>query len=243
MNRYFIAVCDDEEFALSQISGAVKKEFEKSGMNVDITVFNEPKLLLELNRTSSFDVIFLDIDMPKLDGIETARIIKKQNPESLIIFVTGKDELVYKSFEVHPFGFIRKLKLKEEISSIVEDIIKELSRNDYMLNFKIEGIHYKLLIDEIAYIESKGNYIIINTTDGLTYKYKDSINKKEMELSEHGFVRTHEKYLVNLKYIFKINKSSVTVIQNYNIPVSRSRMNALKEGFLNYYGRMGSGGI
>ncbi|WP_313164719.1 LytTR family DNA-binding domain-containing protein [Sedimentibacter sp.] len=243
MNRYFIAVCDDEEFALSQISGAVKKEFEKSGMNVDITVFNEPKLLLELNRTSSFDVIFLDIDMPDLDGIETARIIKNQNPKSLIIFVTGKDELVYKSFEVHPFGFIRKFKLKEEISSIVEDIIKELSRNDYMLNFKIEGIHYKLLIDEIAYIESKGNYIIINTTDGLTYKYKDSINKKEIELSEQGFVRTHEKYLVNLKYIFKINKSSVTVIQNYDIPVSRSRMNALKEGFLNYYGRVGLGGI
>ncbi len=243
MNRYFIAVCDDEEFALSQISGAVKKEFEKSGMNVDITVFNEPKLLLELNRTSSFDVIFLDIDMPKLDGIETARIIKKQNPKSLIIFVTGKDELVYKSFEAHPFGFIRKTKLKEEISKVVGDIIKELSRNDYMLNFKIEGIYYKLIIDEIVYIESKGNYIIINTTDGLTYKYKDSINKKEIELSEQGFVRTHEKYLVNLKYIFKINKSSVTVIQNYDIPISRSRMNALKEGFLNYYGRVGLGGI
>ncbi|WP_313346257.1 LytTR family DNA-binding domain-containing protein [Sedimentibacter sp.] len=243
MNKYFVAVCDDEELALSHISQSIKREFEKSGMNVDITVFNEPKLLLELNRTSSFDVIFLDIDMPKLDGIETARIIKKQNPKSLIIFVTGKDELVYKSFEAHPFGFIRKLKLKEEISSIVEDIIKELSRNDYMLNFKIEGIHYKLLIDEIAYIESKGNYIIINTTDGLVYKYKDSINKREIELSEQGFVRAHEKYLVNLKYIFKINKSSVTVIQNYNIPVSRSRMNALKEGFLNYYGRMGSGGI
>ncbi len=181
--------------------------------------------------------------MPDLDGIETARIIKNQNPKSLIIFVTGKDELVYKSFEVHPFGFIRKTKLKEEISKVVGDIIKELSRNDYMLNFKIEGIYYKLIIDEIVYIESKGNYIIINTTDGLVYKYKDSINKREIELSEQGFVRTHEKYLVNLKYIFKINKSSVTVIQNYDIPVSRSRMNALKEGFLSYYGRIGSGGI
>lgn len=243
MNRYLIAVCDDEELALTTISGAVKNEFAQSGVNVEIITFNEPKLLLESNRTSNFDVIFLDIDMPKLDGIETARIIKNQNPKSLIIFVTGKDELVYKSFEAHPFGFIRKLKLKDEISRVVEDVVKEQSRNEYMLNFKIEGIHYKLFADEIVYIKSRGNYIIINTTDGLAYKYKDSINKKEIELSEQGFVRAHEKYLVNLKYIFKINKSSVNVIQNYDIPVSRSRMNALKEGFLNYYGRIGSGGI
>lgn len=243
MNKYFIAVCDDEELALAQISGVVKKEFARCGINAEITIFSEPKLLLELNRTSNFEVIFLDIDMPDLDGIETARIIKNQNPKSLIIFVTGKDELVYKSFEVHPFGFIRKLKLKEEISRIVEDIVRELTRNDYMLNFRIEGVNYKLFADEIIYIESKGNYIIIKTTDGLVYKYKDSINKKEIELLEQGFVRTHEKYLANLKYIFKINKRSITVIQNYDIPVSRSRMNTLKEDFLNYYGRVGSGGI
>lgn len=238
-----IAVCDDEELALAQIVEEIKKGFAKIGVTAEIDTFIKPELLLESNRTCSFDVIFLDIDMPGINGIEAAGIIKKLNPKTLVVFVTGKDELVYKSFEVHPFGFIRKLKLKDEISEIVADIKTELSRKDYRLSFKTEGIHYRLYADEIVCIESMGNYIIINTTDGATYKYKDSISKKEIELSEHGFIRTHEKYLVNFKYIFKINKSSVTVIQNYDIPVSRNRMNNLKESFLSYYGRVGSGGI
>lgn len=243
MARYRIAVCDDEEYALVKITEVIKKTFAKIGENVEINAFEKSELLLEANRTDSFDMIFLDIDMPDIDGIEAAGIIKKLNPKALIIFVTSKDELVYKSFEVHPFGFIRKEKLREEISGIIADVKKELSRKDYMFSFKRDGIQYKLHADEIVGIESKGNYIIIKTTDGETYKYKDSINKKESELSEHGFVRTHERYLVNLKYIFKINKNSITVVQNYEIPVSRGRMNTLKESFLNYYGRVASGGI
>lgn len=237
MYRYKIAVCDDEEFLLAQIAEVIKSEFTKIGRSGEISIFNDTKLLLESNRIGSFDVIFLDIDMPDIDGIEAAGIIKNMNPKSLIIFVTSKDELVYKSFEVHPFGFIRKVKLREEISRIVPDIKNELSRNNYMLSFKIEGIYYRLYTGEIVYIESKGNYIIIKTTDGAIYKYKDSINKKEDELSEHGFVRTHEKYLVNLKHMFKINKSSVTITHNYDIPVSRSRINRVKESFMNYYSR------
>lgn len=243
VNRYRIAICDDEELLLVQIAEVIKKEFAKIGVNAEINVFKEPKLLLESNRTVSYDVIFLDIDMPDIDGIEAAGTIKNLNHNALVIFVTSKDDLVYKSFEVHPFGFIRKFKLKEEISGVVVDVKKELSHNNYMLSFKIEGTYYKLHTDEIVCIESKGNYIIIKTTDGAVYKYKDSINKKESELSEHGFVRAHEKYLVNLKYIFKINKSSVTVTQNYDISISRNRMNTLKESFLNYYGRTVLGGI
>lgn len=241
MHRYKIAVCDDEEYALVQIAEVTKKEFAKIGVNVEISTFNEPKLLLESNRTGSFDVIFLDIDMPHINGIEAAGIIKNLNTKTIVIFVTSKDELVYKSFKVHPFGFIRKVKLREEISGIVADIKKEFLYNNYMLNFKIEGIYYRLYANEIIYIESKGNYIIIKTIDEEIYKYKDSINKKEIELSEQGFVRTHAKYLVNLKYIFKINKCSVTVTQGYDILVSRNRMNTLKESFLNYYGRTAIG--
>lgn len=238
-----IAVCDDEEIALAQIMELVKKEFAKIGMNIEIKAFDNTELLLESNRTSSFDVIFLDIDMPDRNGIETAKIIKKFNPKILIIFVTSKDEFVFTSFEVHPFGFIRKLNMRDEIARIVSDIKTELSCEEYIISFKIDCILYRLYTDEIVYIESKKNYIIIKTTDGAIYKYKDSINKKENELSDHGFVRTHEKYLVNLKYIFKINKKSVTVIQQYDIPVSRNRMNTLEERYLNYYGRMSSRGV
>ena len=96
MSIYRIAVCDDEEIALDQITELIKKEFNKMGQNVEVNIFNKPELLLESNRSGCFDIIFLDIDMPNINGIEATRIIKKLNPRTRIIFVTGKDELVYK---------------------------------------------------------------------------------------------------------------------------------------------------
>ncbi len=112
MYSYRIAVCDDDERILVQMAEVIKKEFAKAGEKAETSTFSVPKLLLDSNRTGSFDIIFLDIDMPDIDGIEAAGIIKKQNPNTLVIFVTSKDELVYKSFEVHPFGFIRKSRFR-----------------------------------------------------------------------------------------------------------------------------------
>ncbi|HAQ40073.1 MAG TPA: hypothetical protein DCM73_04050 [Clostridiales bacterium] len=180
--------------------------------------------MLVSNRTGSFDIIFLDIDMPDIDGIAAAGIIKKQNPKLLVVFVTSKDELVYKSFEVHPFGYIRKSRFSEEISKIVPDIKDELSYKEYMLSFKIEGVIYRLCVDEIVYIQSTGNYIIIKTTDGAVYKYKDSISKKENELWKHGFVRTHEMSSIALKIVFVYFVSAFLGIITYiirKIPVPK----------------------
>jgi len=236
MSTYKIAVCDDEEDALSLISELVKREFAKLGENTEISAFTNSELLLESNREESFDVNFLDISMPSIDGIEVAGLIKRYNPETLIVFVTCMDDLVFKSYKVHPFGFIRKTKLIEEFPAVVLDIKKQLSYNEYSLCFKLEGTEYRLCTDEVVFIESKGNYIKIKTTDMADYRYKDSINKKEIELKEHGFVRTHERFLVNLKYISKINKKSVTMIQNYGIPVSRNRMKAVIESYYSYHG-------
>ncbi len=120
---------------------------------------------------------------------------------------------------------------------IINGIKEVLLKYEFIVHFKIENINYKLYLDDIVYIESKRNYIIIHTIDDVAYKYKDSINKKEDELSKYGFARFHESFLINLKYIKSINKNSVTVIQNFDIPVSRYRMQSVKESFLEYHSR------
>ena len=237
MSTYKIAVCDDEESALELISSLVKKEFAKIDENVQINKFTNPELLLESSRECGFDMVFLDIDMPSIGGIQAAKKIKIFNPKTLIVFVTGKDELVFKSFQVHPFSFIRKSRLIEEIPEVVADIKSHFSYNDYAICFKIQGIDYILLTDEIVCIKSSGNYITIKTTDMAEYRYKDSINKKDTELTGHGFVRTHERYLVNLKYITRINKKSVTMTQKYEVPMSRHRMAAVAKSYADYYSR------
>lgn len=235
MLKYNIAVCDDYNHILIHISNILKTEFAKIGLNAEITAFDNPISLINSHKTNKYDVIFLDIEMPDMDGIEAGKIIKNLSSKALIIFLTSKDELVYKSFEAHPYSFIRKTYMDKEIPKIINDIKEELSKNEYMLKFKIENINYKLYLDDIIYIESKRNYIIIHTIDDAAYKYKDSINKKEDELSKYDFIRSHESFLINLKYIKHINKKTVTLILNLDIPVSRYRMISVKESFLEYH--------
>lgn len=238
MNSFEIAVCDDEEYTLCKVAEAVNKEFSKSGINVDITKFSNPKHLIDANRIKNYTAIFLDIGMDVIDGIEAAKIIKQLNPKTMIIFVTSIDDMIVDSYDVHPFYFISKSRFFDQISNIVADMKKEMFYRKYVMKLYIDGDLYKLFDEEIVYIESYGNYIIIKTIDGVNYKCKDSISKRETELSKHGFVRTHNKYLVNLKYICQINKkeNTVSVIQGYSIPVSRNRMKLLHKNFLEYYG-------
>ncbi len=144
MLKYNIAVCDDYNPILIHISYILKTEFAKTGLNVEITAFDNPISLINSHKTNKYDVIFLDIEMPDMDGIVAGKIIKNLSSKALIIFLTSKDELVYKSFEAHPYSFIRKTYMDKEIPKIINDIKEELSKNEYMLKFKIENIDYKL---------------------------------------------------------------------------------------------------
>ncbi len=113
MLKYNVAICDDDKPMLIHISDTVKKEFLRLGLNVDIASFDNPLSLINSHKINNYGIIFLDIDMPDMDGIEAGKIIKNLSSKTLVIFLTSKDELVYKSFEAHPFCFIRKRNMHE----------------------------------------------------------------------------------------------------------------------------------
>lgn len=234
MSYFRIGICDDEEIILDKLYQLIRNKFEKINCEFDINKFTNAKSLINSHSKDDYDIVFLDIDMPKINGIEVAQNIRISSPNTIIIFVTGKDELVYESFKVQPFRFILKSKLAEELTEAIIEAHKLLEKNTYKIHIKIDNKPYEIDVNSILYIESSRNYIIINTVSNKQYKYKDSINQKERELEEYGFIRTHLGYLVNQRYIQRISNENVIIKNNQKIPISRSRIQYVQQKLIEY---------
>lgn len=103
-----VAFCDDETKILEDLSVKIKKEFEKINCEIDLYTTENSIRLLEYLKSCPVDILFLDIDMPTISGMDIAEALLNSKIKTLLVFVTGQDALVYKSFKYHPFGFIRK---------------------------------------------------------------------------------------------------------------------------------------
>ena len=105
---YQIAICDDEEKILLDIQKKIEKYFISQEMDANYFYTNDSEKMLEYIKNEPLDVLFLDIDMPHISGMDIASYIKENRLEILLVFVTSQDALVYQSFAYRPFGFLRK---------------------------------------------------------------------------------------------------------------------------------------
>ena len=241
MNIYRAAVCEDSARTLEVIHEQLSKEFLRQNFKIEFDCYTEPEVLLETCRTgTAYHILFLDIDMPGINGIELCRRIQCGSPNVLTVFISGKDKMVFQTFQVRPFRFIRKSHFTEELPALVNDIIHEM-RMQEGTSISIEELHsgnlYSLNTNQILYIEAlvKDCRIVLTSQEiQIHYKLKDF----EALLKQYGFLRPHRSFLVNYRYIFSIQKTSLILDNGQHIPLSRNRVDTVKEEFitLNYGG-------
>lgn len=200
-----IALCDDNEIFLRRFSVVMSEEFAKCTDDFEIESFTNGIVLMNQHKFEPFDIIFLDIDMPKMTGFDVAKTIRTDFSNSFIIFVTNHSELVYESMDFQPFQFIRKdlnVPLEESVSSVVKKLMKHLKQNDKVILEDDYFGRHAVYIRDIIYVESDKHYInyhIMNMSEPI--KMRGSINDCEEKYSRYNFVRIHRRYLINLKYI------------------------------------------
>lgn len=228
-----IAICDDETRVLSDLKIKIQKEFEALNCHSEIFSCEDSFLLVEHIRQAPPDVLFLDIDMPKPDGMEIARFLTDSGSNILLVFVTSHDTLVYQSFIYHPFGFIRKSYFDEEIGAVVQGIIKELQKQKDYFSFKTNKGFCRIPVKDILYLESEQNYIILHSTE-CSYRFRSTIASVENELTIKGFIRTHKGFLVNSQHIFRVCGDDIELDNNEILPIGRTNRERIKKAILRY---------
>lgn len=227
-----IAVCDDERRILSDMEKKIKTLFPKSV----VAAFADGGHLLEGMSAQDFDVLLLDIDMPKVNGLEIAEQLKKSAHKPLLVFVTSHDELVYDSLQYHPFGFIRKNHFDEEIGRVLRDCEKENADREQHFTFKSGAETVRISLSEILYLESDGNYLRLFTKEA-EYRLRDTITAVENTLYGKGFIRLHRGFLVNQKAVRILGTEEAELITGVKVPIGRSYAEEAKKRLMEYMRR------
>lgn len=238
------AVCDDDEIICDAICNKINNIFGKCGLEAEFDKFVSPIALFNsIKNGKEYDVLFLDIDMPQENGIELAQSIRKKNKDMEIVFVSNLENRVFDTFSVRPFGFVRKNNFSRDLNDTLLLYIRYKIKANNCIAVKENGTSsvIKLHIDTIVYIESFKYKQSINMADGSSIEVRMSMEELEEKLREYDIIRTHKGYLVNLKYVQRIDKNSLTLKDrnNLSLNVSRDRMQLVKQTYMEYLRRAG----
>lgn len=235
---YRIAICDDEISQIKNISDYLTRFSIKTDTEFQIERFTSGNELLKkyYNEKSPFDILFLDMEMPGLNGIETAEEIRRiPDRNVLIAFITSYPEYMQDSFDVQASQYFTKpvsYELFEQKLEKMLDYINGLETNITVLSQKSgETILY---LDDIICIEANKNSNLIITTQNEEIVIKGKINNYEKELANKYFISIHRSCLANMKYIRKFNADSLEFSTGKIVPVSRRKLSEIKEAFSKY---------
>lgn len=228
-----IAVCDDEKNICDYIEKRVTDYLAKIDENAEVSVFYDSAPLLEAcKKSNDFDIIFLDIKMKTINGVDCAKLLRENDVNSLIVFVTSSAEYVFSGYEVKAFRYILKTDLVNAFDRIFGECLTELKKNtDKVFPLKTTSVVKNIPLNDILYFESNKRVLIVHTK-GEDHSFYGKLDDIEEGLQNDNFIRIHQSFLVNAFKINSVSKTEVTLKNGDILPVSKSRATAVKEAYL-----------
>lgn len=230
--KYRIAICDDEQNQIEYITSIVASWSAHEGHGCEIRTFASAEaFLFEYEEDKAYDILLLDVEMKNMNGIELAKRIRKDNNRAEIIFITSHFEFVGEGYEVDALHYLIKPISLEKLTQVLTKATEKLSVEPLSVVISSDGETVKLYESDILYVESFLHYIVIHTKDN-EYKIKENISVFENKVSD-VFYRIHRSYLVSLKYITRISRTSVN-IGNTELPLSRGKYDNINRAFIEH---------
>lgn len=230
-----IAVCDDDLIHAQITTKNVKELMPKHNiLNVDLEFFQytDANLMLLEHDKSSFDVVFLDIDMPSINGFDVADKMFAKNTDIFIIYTTSYDNFARQSIKHRVYRFISKGDSKELEDSIIQ-LFNDLSSKQVYYSFNYKKQSYNIDVNSILYCEQVRNTMMIYTENGV-HKQIISIKKILGKLPKN-FIRCHKSYIVNAKKITDTAEEKIILKNDIQIPMSKTYISDVVFYLSTYY--------
>jgi len=213
-----IAICDDEIIHRENLRTSLNS-CEYLPEDASIVEYSEGKSLVNEHKKNPHDILFLDIEMEGMSGLETGHEIRSFDRNVIIIYITGFEKYVFKSFRIEPFDYILKPFDVGKIADVLRRAVEKHNDQYCIVDFKWQDNTYTLRVCDIVYLESNLRHVKF-ATENNTYKCVGKLVDFERRLSLYGFVRCHQSYLVNMSYIKCIEKDKIITTFGYDIEIS-----------------------
>lgn len=225
-----IAICDDDMFFRTELRKCLVDYKKDRRVQMDIYEFRDGNALLTSDAV--FDIVFLDYQMPNLNGMDTARQLRARNSICNIVFVTNFPDFVFESFEVNPYRFYKKPISSNEIESMFDFYIRQQKALSPIIINDFDG--QKVIASKnIIYLEGDGKYCLIRTVSETVHSSKTLSGVMQM-LPQYCFYRIHKSYVVNLYYIDRIDNNLVYFINGEKAVIGRNNIGDFNRAYRNF---------
>lgn len=222
------AICDDEEFHRQLLSA----EINSCSTDYSIDEYSSGAELLKYAK--KYDIFFLDIEMPDLSGMETAQLLRKNNIDSPIIFLTSHSEYIYDAFKVKAFRFLNKPIGRAALAEALKEAETEIL-NEEKLVITQKGRIYTIPLKNIIYFEAFGDGTYIYDIHGNTYECTTPLKTWNDSISDKGFFKIHKSYIVSLRYVSSLENSILRLANiKTSFKISRRNLAGFKEAYFSF---------
>lgn len=233
MDMLNIAICDDDIPMTGRIEMLIEEIGKKNFINTDIEVFWNGECLADaIVEGECYDIIFLDIEMDREDGISVAKRIRKIDKNVLIIYVTSHENHMKDSFAVRPFQFLVKPVSKEIMEECFKAAYEDINSGDFYFRYSYQRVNHKVPIQDILYFESNKRKVFI-ITERETFELYGKLNEIENSLKtcKVSFLRVHQSFLVNYKHVMGQAYDFVVMDNGKRVSISEDRRRMISEQY------------
>lgn len=235
-----VAICDDDLNYCGILEGYLLKISEKYiNLTVDIDVYQSGEEMLRMIEIENMrpQILFLDMEMAQMNGIETARKLRNKDRNMLIIYVTSYDKYTMDSFEVSPFRYLLKPVDYEKIEQVFSAAVDDILNNHVSLFFKRNNEQIQINCEEVISIACENGRMLRIVTKESQNLFYAKIKDVEKQLNPFIFVKINQGTIINLNFVHIITSDDIHLTTGETIAISRGRKKAVKEAYSLYVKR------
>ena len=228
-----IAICDDEQNQIEYVKNIVS---EWASESMDLPIFAEfssaEAFLFDYAENQNYDILLLDIEMAKMNGIDLAKKVREGNSRIQIVFITGYPDFMSEGFEVAALHYLMKPVKKEKLFAVLDRAVENIAKSPRFVLLPMGKETLRIYVEDIRYAESDGHYILLHAGKK-THRLRMTIPDIEKELGE-GFFRAGRSFVVGLKYVIRIAKASVYLEDGMELPLGKGLYDDMNKALIRY---------
>mgnify|MGYP004660238731 FL=1 len=229
-----VAIIEDNNEYSETLKNYIEQYAKENSLNIALSIFPNGERIVN-DFKSDYDIIFMDIEMPVMDGIEASTKIREIDSECIIIFISNYTQYAIKGYAVNALDYLTKpLEYTLFKNTMSKAILKVQSKQNKSIFIQSSSETYRIDINEIIYIEVYKHRVTFHTTKD-NYDMRGTLQDVEKQLPNNQFVRCNSGIIVNLKYVTGISKDSLVVFDE-ELPIARSRKKDVLNMLTRYIG-------
>jgi len=228
---YHIAICDDDRIAVEQVKNFIIPICDKMNISYKAdTYLDGESLIKQLSSGVCYDLIFLDIEMPKISGVEVGAAIRDIYKDELtqIVYISAKSEYALDLFDSNPLNFLVKPITYNDMEKVIEKFVRITGNWSDVFTYKYGHDTYKMKLKDIIYLESSGKKIIIHATEKKDEYYGSLEAAYESQLKRYGFLFIHRAYVVNYDHVTAFEYEKLTLSDKTTLPIGQARRKEIR---------------